>query len=84
MQRELLEDSDEGVHSFGTETKKAEAGKPDALVEEIGCPRRDLTDKGGNDVCSSLLGRSTHNQRIERLWTNFKKEVTSCSVEIMV
>ena len=80
----------QGIHSFG-KTKKAEAGKPDSLFEEFGCPTCDRSDKGGkkvevgsNDICSSLMGRSTHNQRIERLWTNFKKEVTSCSVEIMV
>lgn len=58
-------------------------------VRRFGCPSRVRTDKGGENVeigifmCmergldrgSIIMGRSVHNQRIERFWCDLKKEV---------
>ncbi len=60
-------------------------------VERYGCPSRLRTDRGGENVSivdymimnrgagrnSAILGSSTHNQRIERVWRDVTKEVTS-------
>jgi len=59
-------------------------------VERYGCPSRLRTDRGGENVSivdymimhrgagrnSAILGSSTHNQRIERVWRDVTKEVT--------
>jgi len=58
-------------------------------VKEYGCPSRLRTDKGGENVKAAefmvatrgdgrgsvLVGKSTHNQRIERLWGDIRKKV---------
>ena len=60
-------------------------------VRTFGCPSRVRTDKGGENVeigvfmvrhrgldrGSIIMGRSIHNQRIERFWFDLKKEVIS-------
>lgn len=65
-------------------------------VREFGCPSRVRTDKGGENVdvgiymCmqrgldrgSIIMGRSTHNQRIERFWRDVKKEVVDYYITI--
>ena len=65
-------------------------------VREFGCPSRVRTDKGGENVdvgifmcmqrgCnrgSIIMGRSTHNQRIERFWRDLKKEVVDYYISV--
>ena len=80
------------------DNNEAATVKQDFLVgvEEFGCPSRIRTDKGGENVevgiwmCmqrglgrgSIIMGKSTHNQRIERFWKDVKKEVTSYYVAV--
>lgn len=67
-------------------------------VQEFGCPSRIRTDKGGENVevgiymCmqrglgrgSIIMGRSTHNQRIERFWRDVKKEVVDYYITVFL
>ena len=61
-----------------------------SAISKYGCPSRIRTDKGGENVLAAdvmlqlrgtgrnsvLVGRSTHNQRIERFWRDVTKEVS--------